>query len=73
MLDELRKNAQRCWMPGKWVSINEQTITYKGHYGLALQITYKREGMGISVMRCARMDTLFSFISGVVTLRSYPR
>jgi hypothetical protein len=33
----------------------------------------KEKGVGISVMRCARMDTLFPFISGVVMLRSYPR
>jgi hypothetical protein len=42
----LRKNCQRCWVMGKWIFIDEQTIGFKGRHGLSLQISYKREGDG---------------------------
>jgi hypothetical protein len=73
ILEKLRKNAKRCWMPGKWVSIDEQTIAFKDQHGFVLRITYKEKGMGISVMRCAKMDTPFPFISGTVMFRGYQR
>jgi len=41
ILDELRKNAQRCWVTGQFVAIDEQTIGFKGKHGLALRISYK--------------------------------
>ena len=44
LLEHLRKNCQRCWVMGKWVSIDGQTISFKGRHGLSLQIMYKREG-----------------------------
>jgi hypothetical protein len=46
ILEELRKNSQKAWIPGKWVAIDEQTIGFKGAHGLSLRITYKREGDG---------------------------
>ena len=46
LLEEFRKNCQKCWTPGKWMAIDEQTIGFKGAHGLALQISYKREGDG---------------------------
>ena len=46
ILDELQKNAQRCWVTGCFVAIDEQTMGFKGKHGLALHISYKREGDG---------------------------
>ena len=46
ILDELRKNSQRCWLPGKWLAIDKQTIGFKGAHELALCISYKWEGGG---------------------------
>lgn len=43
----IRGALEKCsthWITGKWVSINEQMIGFKGQHGLALHITYKREG-----------------------------
>ena len=61
MLDKLGKNAQRCWIPGKWVSIDEQTIAFKGQHGLALRITYKREGGGYQCDAVCEDGYTFSF------------
>ena len=61
ILDELRKNAQRCWVTGKCVSIDEQTIGFKGQHGLALRITYKREGDGYQCDAVCEDGYTFSF------------
>ena len=46
ILDDMQKNSQRCWLPGKWLAVDEQTIGFKGAHGLALCISYKRKGDG---------------------------
>ena len=46
IMDELQKNSQRCWLPGKWLAIDKETIGFKDAHGLALCISYKREGNG---------------------------
>ena len=61
ILDELRKNSQKCWIPGKWISIDEQTIGFKGAHGLALRITYKREGDGYQCDAVCEDGYTFSF------------
>lgn len=61
ILEELRKNSQKCWIPGKWVSIDEQTIAFKGAHGLALRITYKREGDGYQCDAVCEDGYTFSF------------
>ena len=38
LLEHLRKNCQRCWVTGKWVLIDKQTIGFKGRHGLSLRI-----------------------------------
>ena len=34
------------WIPGKWVSIDEQTLGFQGRSGIKLRISYKKEGDG---------------------------
>lgn len=49
ILDQLQKNCHcqpSCLVTGKFVSIDEQTIGFKGKHILALCISYKREGNG---------------------------
>ena len=46
LLDELNRNAKKMWRTGKWVSIDEQTLGFKGRHGMKLRISYKREGDG---------------------------
>jgi hypothetical protein len=46
LVDELNYWARKHWVPGKWVAIDEQTIGFKGHSGMKLRISYKREGDG---------------------------
>ena len=44
LLDELNENASTMWIPGKWLSIDEQTLGFQGRSGLKLRISYKKEG-----------------------------
>jgi hypothetical protein len=46
LLDELNDNAAKMWIPGKWISIDEQTLGFQGRSGLKLKISYKKEGDG---------------------------
>jgi len=46
LLDKLNDNASMMWIPGKWLSIDEQTLGFQGRSGLKLQISYKKEGGG---------------------------
>jgi hypothetical protein len=48
-------------VPGKFVSINEQTIGFKGKHGLALRISYKREGDGYQCDALYERGYTFSF------------
>ena len=61
ILDELRKNCQRYWVTGLSVSIDEMTIGFKGKHGLALRITYKREGDGYQCDAVCEDGYTFSF------------
>jgi hypothetical protein len=46
LLDELNKQAKDMWVPGKWVTIDEQTLGLQGASGMKLRILYKHEGDG---------------------------
>ena len=46
LLDELKDNAAKMWIPGKWLSIDEQTLGFQGRSGIKLRISYKKEGDG---------------------------
>jgi hypothetical protein len=43
-LDKLNDNAAKMWIPGKWLSINEQTLGFQGRSRIKLRILYKNEG-----------------------------
>ena len=45
-MNELNNNAKNMWVTGKWVSIDEQTLGFKGRHRMKLRISYKREGDG---------------------------
>ena len=61
ILDELWKNSQRCWLPGKCLAIGEQTIGFKGAHGLALCISHKREEDGYQCDAVCEDGYTFSF------------
>jgi hypothetical protein len=46
LLDELNDSASEMWIPGKWLSIDEQTLGFQGRSALKLRISYKKEGDG---------------------------
>ncbi len=49
LLDELNKNAAKIWIPGKWLSIDKQTLGFQGRSGIKLRILYRKE-TGSNVM-----------------------
>ena len=61
LLDELNDNAQRMWIPGKWVSIDEQTLGFQGRSGIKLRISYKKEGDGFQCDAVCDDGYTFSF------------
>ena len=46
LLTELNHQAKKMWLTGKWVSIDEQTLGFKGKSAIKICISYKREGNG---------------------------
>ena len=50
LLDELNKNAAKMWIPGKWLSIDDQTLGFQGRSGIKLRILYKKEDDGFHMM-----------------------
>jgi hypothetical protein len=60
VLEYLRKYCQRCWVPGKFASIDEQTIGFKGNC-LALRISNKRKGDGYQSDTICERGYTFSF------------
>eukprot|EP00984_Skeletonema_dohrnii_P025939 scaffold15185_cov72-Skeletonema_dohrnii-CCMP3373.AAC.1 len=61
LLNELNYQAQKMWTTGKWVSIDEQTIGFKGRSGMKLRISYKREGDGFQCDALCEDGYTFSF------------
>ena len=61
LLDELNENARRMWIPGKWVSIDEQTLWFQGRSGIKLRISYKKEGDGFQCDAMCDDGYTFSF------------
>ena len=61
ILDELNYNAKRMWVTGMWVSIDEQTLGFKGRHGMKLRISYKREGDGFQCDAVCDSGYTFSF------------
>jgi hypothetical protein len=44
LIQHLNKRCRDMWVPGKWVTIDEQTLGFQGASGMKLRISYKREG-----------------------------
>ncbi len=44
LIDKLNKQAKDKWVPGIFVAIDEQTISFQGQSGMKLRISYKQEG-----------------------------
>ena len=61
LLDELNENARRMWIPGKCVSIYEQTLGFQGRSGIKLRISYKEEGDGFQCDALCDDGYTFSF------------
>jgi hypothetical protein len=61
LLDELNDNASKMWIPGKWLSIDEQTLGFQGRSGLKLRISYKKEGDGFQCDAICDDGYTFSF------------
>jgi len=41
LIDKLNKQSKDMWIPGKWVAIDEQTISFQGASSMKLRISYK--------------------------------
>jgi hypothetical protein len=61
LLDELNENASTMWIPGKWLSIDEQTLGFQGRSELKLRISYKKEGDGFQCDAVCDDGYTFSF------------
>jgi hypothetical protein len=49
------------WIPGKWLSIDEQTLGFQGRSGIKLRISYKKEGDGFQCDALCDDGYTFSF------------
>jgi hypothetical protein len=66
LIDEPNKQAKDMWVPGIFVTIDEQTIGFQGQSGLKLQISYtNRMGMASNAMLYVIQDTPSLFISAM--------
>jgi hypothetical protein len=61
LFDELNDNASTMWIPGKWLSIDEQTLGFQGRSGLKLRISHKKEGGGFQCDAVCDDGYMFSF------------
>jgi hypothetical protein len=61
LLDKLNENASNMWIPGKWLSIDEQTLGFQGRSGIKLRISYKKEGDGVQCNAICDEGYTFSF------------
>ena len=61
LLDELNEQARKMWITGRWVSIDEQTLGFKGKHSMKLRISYKREGDGFQCDAVCNNGYTFSF------------
>ncbi len=61
ILAKLQKNCKCCWVTGKQVKIYEKTVGFKGKHGLAICITYKKEGKDYQCDTLCEDGYIFSF------------
>ena len=61
LLKQLNKQCMEMWITGKFVSVDEQTIAFKGTSGMKLRISYKKEGDGFQCDAICDRGYTFSF------------
>jgi hypothetical protein len=61
LLEELNNNAAKMWIPGKWISIDEQTLSFQGWSRIKLHISYNNEGDGFQCDAVCDDGYTFSF------------
>jgi len=61
LLDEINRQSKKMWTTGKWVSIDEQTLGFKGRSGMKLRISYKKEGDGFQCDAVCENGYTFAF------------
>ena len=61
LLKVLNKQSTEMWIPGKHVSVDEQTIAFKGRSSMKLRISYKKEGDGFQCDAICDRGYTFAF------------
>ncbi len=61
VLHHLNKQARLMWVTGKYVSVDEQTIAFKGNLSMKLHISYKKEGDGFQCDAVCDRKYAFAF------------
>ena len=61
LLKQLNKQSMAMWIPGKHVSVDEQTIAFKGRSSMKLRISYKKEGDGFQCDAICDRGYTFAF------------
>ena len=61
LLKTLNKQSMAMWIPGKHVSVDEQTIAFKGKSSMKLRISYKKEGDGFQCDALCDRGYTFAF------------
>ena len=61
LLKILLKQSMKMWVPGKHLSVDEQTIAFKGSSSMKLRISYKKEGDGFQCDAICDRGYTFSF------------
>ena len=61
-LDHINMICPTAWLLSEWISIDEQTIGFKGKHGDKLRINYKREGDGFQCDAICDDGFTYSFL-----------
>jgi hypothetical protein len=65
IIKQIRKIGPVAWDCGKNIAVDEQTISMKGHHADKMRITFKKQGMGSSVMPSVMMASPTPSTSGM--------
>jgi len=73
LLTTILENCLRYWVCGKWLSIDEQTIFFRGNWQHKKRITYKRFGDGFHVDTLCDDGYTFGFMFRCEIMAADPR